>query len=165
VIRRSLLRLSGRLVPLESDEVLRMVRPASFPVARIAADCLSLALLWGCGALAGLGLALVLGLLGSTRSHELWRIGGDVGLILAAPSGAGVALSIPRFVVARVTSDRIEDRLLMRRLSFRPRGLAGEGEAVEVRAPVVELLTKPRDLDVLVQLIVGRLIANAAQFH
>jgi hypothetical protein len=165
VITSSLLRLSGRLVPLESDEVLRMVKPASFPVVRIAADCLSLALPWRCGALAGLGLALVLGLLGSTQSHELWRIGGDVGLILAAPSGVGVALCVPRFVVARVTSDRIEDRFLMQRLSSRPRGLSSEGEAVEVRAPVVELLTKPRDLDVLLQLMVGLLIANAAQFH
>jgi hypothetical protein len=53
----------------------------------------------------------------------------------------------------------------MQRLTSRPRGHSSEWEAVEVRTPVVELLTKPRDLDVLVQLIVGLLIANAAQFH
>jgi hypothetical protein len=165
LITRYLLRLSGRLVPRESDEVLRSVKPASFAVARIAADCLSLAVLWGYGAVAGLSLALVLGLLGSTRSHELWRIGGDVGLILAIPSVLGVALYVPRFVAARLTSDRIENRLFMQRLASRPRGRSGEAKAPDVRTPVVELLTKPRDLDVLLLVVAGLLIANAAQFH
>jgi hypothetical protein len=98
MVTRLLLRLASRPIPLQSDEMLGSIKPASFPTARTAADSLALASLWIFGVAAGIGLMFVLSAVGQTQSHELWRIGGDVGLAVACVCAAGFFLQAVRFL-------------------------------------------------------------------
>jgi hypothetical protein len=164
MLTRTLLRWSNWPIPNPSDDLLGVTKPASFTTARIAADSLALGFLWGIGLILGLILMILLGAVGQTQSDELRRTGGNIGLFIATTSLVGFVLHLIRYLIARSGSLAIENQYFHEHLRTSGQAQA-MGTTIEmVRRPALEALTRPRDLDLLLQVVLGFLIFQSQRF-
>lgn len=164
MLTRILLRWSNWPIPTPSDDLLAVTKPASFPTARIAADSLALTVLWAFLAVLGVILMFLLSLLGQTQSDQLRRFGGDVGVLVAWTSVAGLTLHATRYLIARAVSRSVEGEYFREHLRTSGQAQAMGGAVEMIRRPGVEALTRPRDFDLVIQLVLGILIFQSQHF-
>jgi hypothetical protein len=150
-----LVRVSDRLIPSSSDQVLKLISPASFQVARHETRGLALAFIWGAAAIGGMILMLVL----SAGGNAIGRPAGDdglvVGLFLTWFSFAGVVVHGARYLAAHTTKQSIE-QTYTRRVGRPSSKDAALGQQVHEERPRVLLaLTRSTDWDFAIQGLLG----------
>jgi hypothetical protein len=150
-----LVRVSDRLIPSSSDQVLKLISPASFQVARHETREISLAFIWGITSLLGIAFMILLSAGGNSISRRAGDAGLVVGLFLTWFSIAGVWLHGARYLAARTTKKSIE-RAYIRRVGRPSSKDAALGQEVHEERPAVLLaLTRSTDWDLVVQAIFG----------
>jgi hypothetical protein len=150
-----LVRISDRLIPSSSDQVLKLIRPASFQVARHETREISLAFIWGVGSILGMVLMLLLTAGGNAISRHAGDDGLLVGLFLSWLSFAGVLLHGARYLAALATKNSIE-RTYVRRFGQPSSKSAALGHQVQEERPrVLLVLTRSTDWDLALQGLVG----------
>ncbi len=150
-----LVTVSDRLIPSSSDQVLKLISPASFQVARHESRELALTFIWGVAAILGMVLMLVLSAGGNVIGRSAANDGLVVGLFLTWFSIAGLWLHATRYLAARTTKKAIE-RAYTRRVGRPSSKDAVLGQDVhEERPGVVLALTRSTDWDLVVQGALG----------
>jgi hypothetical protein len=147
--------VSDRLIPSSSDQVLKMIYPASFQIARHETREISLAFIWGIASILGMVVMLLLTVGGSAINPRIGDDGLFVGLVLSWVSWAGLVLHGGRYLVAYATRNSIE------RTYARVRGQpssksAAIGQQVHEERPRASLaLTRSTDWDIAIQGLLG----------
>jgi hypothetical protein len=153
-----MIKLSDRLIPSSSDQVLKAIYPASFQVARHETREIALAFIWGVAAILGMVLMLLLGAGGNLISRHAGDDGLLAGLFLSWVSFAGVVLHGARYLAAYSTRRSIE-RAYMRRAGRPSSKDAALGQEVHEEKPAVVLaVTRSTDWDLVIQGVVGVLL-------
>jgi hypothetical protein len=154
-INRLLIGASDRIVPASSDETLRLIRPASFHLARRASDELGLAMIWGGCVILGMVVMLVLTVGGRAISASAGQTGLLIGEGVSWFAFAGLCIHASRYLIAEYGGRAIE-RKYVRRVGRTSSKDAGLGQAVTPARPRLMLaLTRSTDWDLLIQLAVG----------
>jgi len=154
-INRWLVRASDRIVPCSSDETLRLVKPASFYLARRSFDELGLAMVWGGGAIFGMVLMGVLTAAGRAISDSAGQASLLIGTGLTWFAIAGLCLHAGRYLIAEYGGRAVE-RDYVGRIGRTSSKDAALGQAVTPARPRLLLaLTLSTDWDLLIQLGVG----------
>ena len=150
-----LLGVSDRLIPSSSDQVLKLIRPASFQVSRHETREIALASLWGAAAIVSMVLMLMLSAAGHAISPGAGDNGLLAGLFLTWLSVAGIVIHGARLLAARAARKWIE-RAYMRRVGRPSSKDAALGQQVHEERPQVLLaLTRSTDWDFVVQGVLG----------
>jgi hypothetical protein len=147
----SLVRVSDRLIPSSSDQVLKLISPASFQVARHESREIALAFIWGVAAILGIALMILLSAGGKVINRQSGDDGLVVGLFLTWFAIAGVWLHGARYLAARTTKKSIE-RAYTRRVGWPSSKDAALGREVYEEKPGLLLaLTRSTDWDLILQ--------------
>jgi hypothetical protein len=150
-----LVRASDRLIPSSSDQVLKLINPASFQVARHETREIALAFIWGAAAIVGMIFMLLL----SASGHAISRQAGDdgllVGLFLTWFSFSGVVLHGARYLVALTTKNSIERNYARRVGQPSSKNAALGRQVLEERPRVMLAITQSTDWDLGIQGLVG----------
>jgi hypothetical protein len=147
------------LGPSMPADLIASTRPATYTVAVHAEDELALTVVWASLAVLSAGLMVVLAAAGSQISGPLGGVGLRTGKVLAAGSVCGLCIHCLRYMIAE-TSSRLGERRFQHRTGMKSAVAARvKGDVEEQRHPVISVLTKSTDLDLLVQLAVGLAIA------
>jgi len=150
-----LVRASDRLIPSSSDQVLKLINPASFQVSRHAAREIAPAFIWGTAAILGMIFTLLLSAGGSAISRHAGDDGLLVGLFLTWFSLAGLVLHGTRYLVALTTRNSIE-RTYARRFGQPSSRNAALGRQVQEEGPRVMLaIMQSTDWDLAIQGLLG----------
>ena len=154
-INRLLIGASDRIAPASSDETLKLIKPASFYLARRAFDELGLAMIWGACVILGMVVMLVLTVGGRAISASAGQAGLLIGEGLSWFAFAGLCIHASRYLIAEYGGRAIE-RKYVRRIGRSSSKDAALGQAVTPAKPRLMLaLTWSTDWDLLIQLAVG----------
>ena len=154
-VNRWLVRASDRIVPASSDETLRLVKPASFYLARRSFDELGLAMVWGGCAVFGMVVMGALTAGGRAVSASVGEAGLLIGAGLSWFAFAGLCIHAARYLIAEYGGRAIE-RKYVRRIGRTSSKDVALGQAVTPSRPRLLLaLTLSTDWDLLIQLAVG----------
>ncbi|HYT13217.1 MAG TPA: hypothetical protein VEL12_10555 [Candidatus Nitrosopolaris sp.] len=154
-INRWLVGASDCIVPASSDETLRLVKPASFYLARRAFDELGLAMVWGGSIILGMVIMLVLTVGGRALSASAEQTGLVIGAGVSWFAFAGLCIHAWRYLIAEYAG-RVIERKYVRRIGRTSSKDAALGQAVTpARRRLLMALTQSTDWDLLIQLAVG----------
>jgi hypothetical protein len=150
-----LVTVSDRLIPSSSDQVLKLISPASFQMARHESRELALTFIWGVAAILGMIFMILLSAGGHVISRSASDDGLVVGLFLTWFSVAGLWLHATKYLAARTTKKSIE-RAYTRRVGWPSSKDAALGQDVsEVRPGLLLALTRSTDWDLVIQGLLG----------
>jgi hypothetical protein len=150
-----LVKASDRLIPGSSDQLLRLIHPASFQVSRQETREIALAFIWGTAVIVGMIFMLLLSAGGNAISQHAGDDGLLVGLFLTWFSFGGLVLHATRYVAALTTRNSIERRY-SRRFGKPSSKNAALGQQVQEERPRVLLaITRSTDWDLAIQGLLG----------
>jgi hypothetical protein len=158
-----LLRVARWTGPTMGRELIMRVRPATCELAEFAEDELTLTFLWASGVLVATILTVGLAAAGSRLSPRAGTTGLNTGTAIVAGCVAGAFLHTFRFVIAESASRLGEWRY--RKLTGHSSGMAAAmGEDVREKPhPVLSLILRSTDLDLLAQLAVAIIVIAVAR--
>jgi hypothetical protein len=150
-----LVSVSDRLIPSSSEQVLKLISPASFRLARHETRELALAFIWGVGVIVGTVLMLLLGAGGNAIGRHVGDDGLVVGHFLTWFAVTGLVIHAARYLAASTMKKSIE-RTYAHRTGRSSSEDAALGKEVHEESPRVLLaLTRSSDWDLGVQGLLG----------
>lgn len=147
--------VSDRLIPSSSDQVLRLIRPASFQVARHETRELSLAFIYGVAAVVALVVMVIMSAAGHAISPQAGDIGFVIGLILTWFAFAGLVVHCARYLVARATKNYIERAYRKRVGRSSSKDAALGHQVIEGKPRLLLALTHSTDWDFAIQAVIA----------
>src|SRR2546423_6047695 len=146
-ISGALVRLAGRIVPSSSDEVVKIIRPASAKLYRQALDELGLAIVWAGAMIAGLLLLLAVAAAGHQVGGVVEQGANLIWLAYGWFTFAGLCLHGTRFLLADQTTRRVESAYFSRHSNRSSKSVALGSEVKDASPSVVLRLTRSTGWD------------------
>ncbi len=162
-ISGALVRLAGRIVPSSSDEVVKIIRPASAKLYRQALDELGLAIVWAGAMIAGLLLLLAVAAAGHQVGGVVEQCANLIWLAYGWFTFAGLCLHGTRFLLADQTTRRVESAYVRRHANRSSKDAALGREVKDASPSVVLGLTKSTDWDLVLQAVISLLLTVATR--
>jgi hypothetical protein len=155
MLTQALVSASDRIIPSSSDQVLKVIYPASYEVARQETCELALAFIWGGAVIVAMIFMLLLSIGGNAIGRHAGDAGFLIGLFLTWGSLIGLALHAARFLMAGAARSSIE-RAYARGAGEKSSKNAALGHEVhEERPRAILALTRSSDWDLVIQGILG----------
>jgi len=163
LISGALVRLAGRIVPSSSDEVVKIIRPASAKLYRQALDELGLAMVWAGAMIVGLLLLLAV----AAAAHQVGGVAERGANLIWLAYGwftfAGLCLHGTRFLLADQTTRRLESAYVRRHANRSSKDAALGSEVKDASPSVVLRLTRSTDWDLVLQAVIALLLTVATR--